>query len=1258
MSPALTANNAWAQISVIWRGITLPDCILRIKNAKQPRKRAEVLASASNVHSWRTPQTTLSEERKMSDQLADARPGKRIRAINHIGDYQIHRIIGTGTQGKVYRASNNKDERLAIKVLSRDLAKEFCCIECFEDNAAAAAELSHPNIVPVHEIGQFEGRYYFTMDYVQARNLRDYIHCMGQLSPEATLSLLKQAAKALDYAYTRNVVHGHLTPGNVLVTNDGTLKLTDFGTAGAHSVHEGEEETHQETTGPDLEKTILEDGLNPCDLEPREDMQSLGVMVFEMLSGRMLDDDKHKLALSEDLIGKVPPEWRPLVTQLAGAKPTIDNPADLLRALDFFEEEHADVDTAPLDVVNDSDTKTFGAPDPEKELQTQNVTFANNARSIESAAFAEAADSGDSSPGDSEQKKLSRIALWLKRIAIAATASSVILLIYGLAFSNRKETNSKEVVAVLAPGQESTIRQQSSPEKPASQQTDARDASLARIDGEAESDEVIEELRAEDKGDEKAEESARDAEPLTEAFETAEKDADIAPTDPLTEVAAAGIPASSSAVNQVAEVTPVWQPYAARMEKLLATRKYEPAIEALAVAATNEALEESAERWKSYLEEGIRFWEQAAKGAHKAAGSEISLTVRAGNGTIEMNGRVEGVNDDALLSITTGGMEFTCNVRELQLDDALGFAKQIEATPELVRGILFMLDLELDEAARIFKETSAGSERASIALGDLSDPAGLARQMVKARRAAGLQVMIASANSKAADGDPEGAAQLLIKEMEQWKGTPEADELQKVIDKLPNPSITPPGESAVKLWQKIEAAAKKEQWKELLVMVKTFEKLHDKSEVMQLNGGELETWKLSADIGLSIDQANRADAALEHSVPSHNPPWVFAVTAGKSNGDIGEALGRQAAGAVVIGKGEYVEQMSIKGKIGTPENPFAILGVPGGKSILSSLKDVRSRPGKDKGTVWIPWMERPPGAALLQGLQPLKATNSAPSEPGSYFIDQKAKRCLIVPYPGEEQPAIRVPVLIGGQALSVDSTPHLLLRDLAFEQPGATINVGAGARSLLLQRITTWQQGAMNIDCDQVMVKDSIITCPVNFQSRRLFASDSVFRSVRLISDEPGSEVVFDNCLILGGVQLTAPNPKRIEFRYCTFIGCSNALDLQSGINVLVVDCIFTGASESAVLLKQAGTGYQIKNVCMWQNGADFGGVAPESPVMAVSPMFRSIALADLRLKKESPCRGKASNKKDIGLNWSDTQWGRWFRFLKTHYATGILGNQ
>ncbi len=329
--------------------------------------------------------------------------------------------------------------------------------------------------------------------------------------------------------------------------------------------------------------------------------------------------------------------------------------------------------------------------------------------------------------------------------------------------------------------------------------------------------------------------------------------------------------------------------------------------------------------------------------------------------------------------------------------------------------------------------------------------------------------------------------------------------------------------------------------------------------------------------------------------------------------------------------------------------------MPGGKTILSSLKDVKSRPGKDAGTVWIPWMDRPPRAALMQGRQPLKATRSAPSEPGSYFIDQKAKRCLIVPYPGEEQPTIRVPVLTGGCTFSVDSTPHLLIRDVAFEQPAAAVKVKNGTRTLTLQRVTTWQQGAMDLESTQVMVKDSIITTPVSIQTDRLFASNSVFGSVKLTSLEPGAEVVFDNCMILGGIQSTVPNPKRIEFRQCTFIGCSTALDLEKGTNVLIIDSIFTRVSESAVLLQKAGGAYQLKNVLMWQNGADFGGVAPESKVIALSPMFQAAEFDDLRLKKDSPCKGKASNKKDIGLNWSDTQWGRWLRFLKAHHAEGIL---
>jgi serine/threonine protein kinase len=1228
----------------------------------------------------------------MSDPRADA-DSKRIKAINHIGEYQIHRVLGTGTQGKVYKASSDKDERLAIKVLSRGLAKERASIESFEENAAAAADLSHPHIVPVHEIGQYKGRYYYTMDYVQGRNLRDYITVMGRLSPDAALSLLRQAAKALDYANARNVAHGHLTPGNALITNDGTLKLTDFGSAGGQPVHNAEE-THQELPQDGEGKTLLEDDFSPGNLKSKDDMLSLGVMFYEMLSGRLLDDAKHKVALSDEKVGKVPTEFRPLLSQLAGKNPTIENPADLLRSLDFFGEESAAIESASLDAnvpdkksnvadkkSDDHDTKPLRQSDPEQDLKTMDVipgaklppieTPVPKKTTAEKAKPETTVREKHSQPETTVREKHSQIGVWFKRIAIAATASSVILLVYGLVFSKRAVTPPKKVDTVAVKEQPAPVDDQPGTEEPASDSSSKEVADdteetegeeVEKPDGEdneeAEGEENVEEVVAGGEEPEQAEGEKEDPEPAVE------DDPEIAPTDPLDDeeetevVAVADVPDPSVPVTQPVEVKATWRPHAARLAKLLATRKYEPALEILDKAAGSGALNESARRWRSYVEEGVQFWEKTARGARKAAGAEFSLTVKAGAGTIQMEGKIEGVNDEALLSITAAGMEYTCGVRELLLDDALSLANRIESTSDLTRGILLTLDLQFDEAAQIFKASAGSNETASKALSDINDPAGLAQQMLKASRGASLKALIASAKAKAREGNTSGAAQMLRKEMERWAGTSEADVLQQAIDQLPTPALkpTPTADGAdEKLWKKIEGAVKKEQWKELLAMAKTFEKRHGKSQIMELKGDQLEEHKVAAEIGLSIGFAKRADAALEQSVPGHNPPRVLTVAAGKGDKAIGDAIGKRASGIVVIGKGEFLEQAGIKGKRGTAENPFAIIGVPGGKTILSSLKDVKSRPGKDAGTVWIPWMDRPPRAALMQGRQPLKATRSAPSEPGSYFIDQKAKRCLIVPYPGEEQPTIRVPVLTGGCTFSVDSTPHLLIRDVAFEQPAAAVKVKNGTRTLTLQRVTTWQQGAMDLESTQVMVKDSIITTPVSIQTDRLFASNSVFGSVKLTSLEPGAEVVFDNCMILGGIQSTVPNPKRIEFRQCTFIGCSTALDLEKGTNVLIIDSIFTRVSESAVLLQKAGGAYQLKNVLMWQNGADFGGVAPESKVIALSPMFQAAEFDDLRLKKDSPCKGKASNKKDIGLNWSDTQWGRWLRFLKAHHAEGIL---
>src|SRR4051812_33484884 len=136
--------------------------------------------------------------------------------------------------GQVLRAHDSVLAReVAVKVLHATLAGDDDFIDRFRHEARAAANLSHPNIVQVHDWGQTDGTSFMIMEYVRGPNLRDLLVAHGKLAPAQAVEVLLQMLAALDHAHQRGFVHRDVKPENALVTQDGVVKVADFGLAHA-----------------------------------------------------------------------------------------------------------------------------------------------------------------------------------------------------------------------------------------------------------------------------------------------------------------------------------------------------------------------------------------------------------------------------------------------------------------------------------------------------------------------------------------------------------------------------------------------------------------------------------------------------------------------------------------------------------------------------------------------------------------------------------------------------------------------------------------------------------------------------------------------------------------------------------------------------------------------------------------------------------------------------------------------------------------
>jgi len=198
--------------------------------------------------------------------------------------YQLLEALGSGGMAQVYRARDLMLERfVAIKILRPDYSADPELQVRFRQEAKAAANLSHPNIVTVHDFGFDQERLFIVMEHVPGTNLKLMIDNLGKFSPDDTLPLIIQACAGLGYAHRAGLVHCDVKPHNILVTPDRRVKVTDFGIARAIAGINPDEQNDVVWGSPLYFSPEQAAGQAPS---PASDVYSLGVVMYEMLAGR------------------------------------------------------------------------------------------------------------------------------------------------------------------------------------------------------------------------------------------------------------------------------------------------------------------------------------------------------------------------------------------------------------------------------------------------------------------------------------------------------------------------------------------------------------------------------------------------------------------------------------------------------------------------------------------------------------------------------------------------------------------------------------------------------------------------------------------------------------------------------------------------------------------------------------------------------------------------------------------------------------
>jgi serine/threonine-protein kinase len=200
--------------------------------------------------------------------------------------YEMQQRIGRGGMADVYLARDLLLDRLvAIKVLFPEFATDPSFVERFRREAQSAANLNHPNIVSVYDWGRSNNTYFMAMEYIQGRTMAEALREIGLVSPDKAAEVGIEIASGLEFAHRNNVIHRDIKPGNILLGNNGSLKVADFGIARALG-SAADNSLTQVGAVMGTAAYFSPEQAQGGQPDPRSDLYSLGVVLYEMVAGR------------------------------------------------------------------------------------------------------------------------------------------------------------------------------------------------------------------------------------------------------------------------------------------------------------------------------------------------------------------------------------------------------------------------------------------------------------------------------------------------------------------------------------------------------------------------------------------------------------------------------------------------------------------------------------------------------------------------------------------------------------------------------------------------------------------------------------------------------------------------------------------------------------------------------------------------------------------------------------------------------------
>ena len=353
--------------------------------------------------------------------------------------YEILGKVGAGGMSDVYKAKDLTLGRfVAIKVLKAEFSEDINFVTKFRSEAQAAAGLEHPNIVNIHDVGSENGLHYIVMEYVEGITLKTYIEKKGQLSFKEAVSIAIQVGRGIEAAHNKNIVHRDIKPQNIMISNEGKVKVTDYGIARAATSNTISSDVVGSVhySSPEQARNGFVDG--------KSDIYSLGIVMYEMVTGRVPFDGDTTVAVAIQHLQEeiVPPSVYapnlPISMEKIILKCTRKNPdrryasmtallADLRKALISPNEDF--VVMVPL--ANQDKTRVIGADDLNQiKKQTANVYIDPASIKIQEPVIDDDDEDDDDDIDDEDGDINPKMEKAITIMGIAAGVVIIIIIIY------------------------------------------------------------------------------------------------------------------------------------------------------------------------------------------------------------------------------------------------------------------------------------------------------------------------------------------------------------------------------------------------------------------------------------------------------------------------------------------------------------------------------------------------------------------------------------------------------------------------------------------------------------------------------------------------------------------------------------------------------------------------------------------------------------------------------------------------------------